>query len=135
MVTCSNILAWKIPCTEEPVWLQTLGLQRVEHDWVSMYAGRHCKCYIRTGHWIFENLKLRASVEFKEIDFVMIWECLLLFFYLEESLKIQQSLQESLCCWSTKVFMEKILENGQSREWISNYKAIYQTQEAVIFIL
>ena len=30
--THSNILAWRIPWTEEPSRLQSLGLQRVEHD-------------------------------------------------------------------------------------------------------
>ena len=30
--THSSILAWKIPWTEEPGWLQTMGLQRVRHD-------------------------------------------------------------------------------------------------------
>ena len=33
MATCSNILAWKIPWTEEPGGLQFMGLQRVGHDW------------------------------------------------------------------------------------------------------
>ena len=28
----SNILAWEIPWTEEPGWLQFLGSQRVGHD-------------------------------------------------------------------------------------------------------
>ena len=28
----SSILAWKIPWTEEPGKLQSMGLQRVEHD-------------------------------------------------------------------------------------------------------
>ena len=32
MATHSSILAWRIPWTEEPVGLQTLGLQRVGHD-------------------------------------------------------------------------------------------------------
>ena len=27
-----NILAWRIPWTEEPGWLEPLGLQRVGHD-------------------------------------------------------------------------------------------------------
>ena len=30
--TCSSILAWEIPWTEDPGELQTLGLQRVWHD-------------------------------------------------------------------------------------------------------
>ena len=32
MATHSSILAWKIPWTEEPVRLQSMGLQRVEHN-------------------------------------------------------------------------------------------------------
>ena len=32
MATCSSILAWKIPCTEELGGLRPMGLQRVGHD-------------------------------------------------------------------------------------------------------
>ena len=32
MATHSSILAWEIPWTEEPGWLQSTGLQRVRHD-------------------------------------------------------------------------------------------------------
>ena len=32
MVTHSSILAWKIPWTEEPGSLQSMGLQRVRYD-------------------------------------------------------------------------------------------------------
>ena len=32
MATHSTILAWKIPWTEEPSRLQSMGLQRVGHD-------------------------------------------------------------------------------------------------------
>ena len=32
MATHSNILAWKIPWTVEPGWLQSMGLQRVSQD-------------------------------------------------------------------------------------------------------
>ena len=32
MATCSSVLAWKIPWTEEPGKLQYMGLQRVRHD-------------------------------------------------------------------------------------------------------
>ena len=33
MVTNSNIVAWKIPWTEEPGGLQSIGSQRVRQDW------------------------------------------------------------------------------------------------------
>ena len=32
MATPSSILAWKIPWMEEPVRLQSMGLQRIRHD-------------------------------------------------------------------------------------------------------
>ena len=32
MATHSSILAWRIPWTEEPVGLQSMGSQRVKHD-------------------------------------------------------------------------------------------------------
>jgi len=32
MATHSNILTWRIPWTEEPGWLQSMGLKRVGHD-------------------------------------------------------------------------------------------------------
>ena len=32
MATRSNILAWRIPWTEEPGGLQSMGLRRVGHD-------------------------------------------------------------------------------------------------------
>ena len=32
MATHSNILAWKIPCSEEPGRLQSMGSQSVGHD-------------------------------------------------------------------------------------------------------
>ena len=35
MATHSTILAWKIPWTEEPGGLWSMGLQRVGHDWAS----------------------------------------------------------------------------------------------------
>ena len=32
MATHSSILAWRIPGTKEPSWLQSTGTQRVGHD-------------------------------------------------------------------------------------------------------
>ena len=38
MATHSNILAWRIPWTEEPNRLQSMGLQKVEHSWVAIFT-------------------------------------------------------------------------------------------------
>ena len=36
--THSSILAWKIPQTEEPGRLQSVGSQRVGHNWVTKHG-------------------------------------------------------------------------------------------------
>ena len=38
MATHSSILAWRIPWTEEAGGLQSIGLQRVRHDWATSTA-------------------------------------------------------------------------------------------------
>ena len=43
MVTHSSILAWRIPLTEEPGGLQSMGLQRVGHDGVTKYSTAQIK--------------------------------------------------------------------------------------------
>ena len=35
MAAYSTFLAWRIPSTEEPGRLHSMGLQRVEHNWVT----------------------------------------------------------------------------------------------------
>ena len=43
----SSLLAWRIPWTEEPVGLQSMGLQRVRHDWVTNTLTLHINNYIK----------------------------------------------------------------------------------------
>ena len=38
MVTLSSILAWKTPWTKEPGRLQSMGSQRVGHDWMMEHS-------------------------------------------------------------------------------------------------
>ena len=38
MATHSNIFAWEMPWTEEPGGLQSMGSQRVRHDWACVPA-------------------------------------------------------------------------------------------------
>ena len=46
MATHSSILAWRIPMEEEPGGLQSMGSQRVRHDWVTKPSTQH-NVYIR----------------------------------------------------------------------------------------
>ena len=41
MATHASILAWEIPWTEEPGGIQSMGLQRIKHDWACMHALMH----------------------------------------------------------------------------------------------
>ena len=47
MATPSSIFAWRIPLTEEPGWLQSMGSQRIRHDWVTdtFYTWYTYVCY------------------------------------------------------------------------------------------
>ena len=46
MVTHFSILAWRIPWTEEPGGLQSMGSQRVRHDWViNIFTSHHWWIY------------------------------------------------------------------------------------------
>ena len=46
MATLSSILAWEIPWTEEPGGLQSIGSQRVEHNWSDL-AHMHAYNFIK----------------------------------------------------------------------------------------
>ena len=53
MATYFNILAWRIPWTEETGSLQSMGLQRVRHDWL-------------TKHFYFHNTRLKKCPKCKD---------------------------------------------------------------------
>ena len=56
MATHSSILAWRIPWTGEPGWLQPVGSQSVRHNWVTLtYTHTHT-------HTQFQKLKLYQEV-------------------------------------------------------------------------
>ena len=44
MATHSSILAWRITWTEKPGGLQSIGSQRVGHDWMSNKRNKHLPC-------------------------------------------------------------------------------------------
>ena len=55
MTTHSNILSWRIPWTEDPGRLQSIGWHRVRHDW-SILACMHvnsptCRCIFNVSYY------------------------------------------------------------------------------------
>ena len=64
MVTHSSISAWKIPWTEEPGGLQSMGLQRVPHDW----ATEHTYIHILGGHYSITATPKQDSFKLMKIQ-------------------------------------------------------------------
>ena len=54
MATHCSILAWKIPRTKESSGLQSMGSQRVGHDWATEHAGMYYKTHsgFQFSHWL-----------------------------------------------------------------------------------
>ena len=53
MAIHTSILAWKVPWTEEPSRLQSMGSQRVGHDWATKHTHTHTYTHThipKTGH-------------------------------------------------------------------------------------
>jgi len=61
MATHSNILAWRIPWTEDPGGLQSMGSQRVAHNWLANTFTLSLYLYRIIIH-TFINILLYASV-------------------------------------------------------------------------
>ena len=59
MATYSSILAWKIPGTEEPGGLQSVGLQRVEHNLVTEHSCAHTHTHTHKVGKVQERAKFR----------------------------------------------------------------------------
>ena len=68
MATHSSILAWRSPWTKEPGRLQSMGSQRVRHEWVTSFSLEFHNVIIktirRTAQWAnFQNIKCYESVK------------------------------------------------------------------------
>ena len=71
MATHSSVLAWRIPWTEEPGGLQSIGLQRVGHDWSDLahelrFLQNKKRTELRLETWASQHLKGGASFRIEE---------------------------------------------------------------------
>ena len=61
-VTPSSILAWKIPWTEERGRLQSMGLQRVGHNWATFTFTFQTKSQRLSGRWLVPEGGLEMGI-------------------------------------------------------------------------
>ena len=79
MVTHSSIHAWKIPWTKEPGGLQSMGLQRVGHDWVTSVCVCVCVCVIHRREfkeafpWVSLQARAAGGCHMKTISNSVVW--------------------------------------------------------------
>ena len=71
MATHSSILAWRIPWTEEPGRLESMGLQRVRHDWATKHSIAHGKLWTSLyEEYLQRKLIILARCTVKQISFL-----------------------------------------------------------------
>ena len=76
MATHSSTLAWKIPWMEEPGGLQSMGSQRVRHDWVTSlslsYNSTHVLFwYCKLHYFKFSDVKNKIQLsKFKDLNWL-----------------------------------------------------------------
>ena len=73
MATHSNTLAWRIPWTEEPVRLQSMGLLRVIHDWSDLALAAAAACRNQMG-WLLWRRK-RPGENCLPILYIALFTC------------------------------------------------------------
>ena len=60
-----GILAWRIPWTEKPGWLPSMGSQRIRHNWVTKHSTAYNLQSIKTSfQWSIFNMVQFSSVQF-----------------------------------------------------------------------
>ena len=67
--THCSILAWRIPWTEEPGRLQSMGLHRVGHDWSDLAHMPWCRvAVLGGGQWKEGTVGLREETDLKGLE-------------------------------------------------------------------
>ena len=76
MATNSNILGWRIPWTEEPGGPQSMGLQRVSHDWSNLsHTHTHTQGHIIAQLNLVPVLFIIAGWIFTFLNNRFLWHC------------------------------------------------------------
>ena len=130
MATHSSILAWKIPWTEEPGRLQSMGLQRDTTERLHFSSGL-CLCSTRNwpagGRREQERISCLVSKFFKQIKTHKNWRYIMLKRYLLESIVSKTQLW---CFWKSWAAgcLSRLFESGSlMAELVKNLTAVQET--------
>ena len=112
IATHSSILVWKMPWTEEPGRLQSMGSQRVGHDWATEHT--HSLCHwlavplAAAAQWQVSAGVTKCTTQLLSQWYTHIWRWTSLYISLQE-----QSLQDlNFCCQCLLVSGDLVL-NGE----------------------
>ena len=99
MATHSSTLAWKIPWTEECCRLQSMGLQRVRHDWATSLSPFNILKSIKVGTTdLYANVWLFMVSTIMQA-FKMVCQCVSEFTFLWISKKRCRWMHVCVCVW------------------------------------
>ena len=85
MATHSSILAWRIPWTEKPCGLQSMGLQRVIHDWMTNTSTFHFFMFffLFPGSFpaTYKLTKISFILKTKSLEFMLLFQAIAWFLF------------------------------------------------------
>ena len=89
MATHSSILTWEIPWTEKPDGLQSIALQRVRYDWLSVHT---CPIKIKNVHFLVQYF-ISIQVDTYGLSHSLSWLYSLVYEYTTNSVSTSGGLQ------------------------------------------
>ena len=113
----SSILAWRIPWTEEPGRLQSMGSQRVRHDWVT---NTHTQI-ITSKSWNLGSYTMKAY-------FILMFQAIGKYFWLATFDVIIQGFRLLLSYGSTLffIFWSLSVKSANVRRYTQFFTTLYQ---------
>ena len=107
MATHSNIPAWKIPRTKEPGGLQSMGSQRVRHDWAQAPP------YHRWKNWGLEKLNhfFQSHTVFPPTSSFLFLKPEWFFTSVARIIVLKGKYEHVYCCW--KLLIGCLLSSGR----------------------
>ena len=99
VATHSSILAWKVPWVEEPGGLQSMGPQRVEHDWVTEHT-----LFRLEAIWITAKEQF-LSVSFPHFHLLKTFKPMYLLYLKNFYLSFKEQVRLFFSCWVYSNFL------------------------------